>query len=114
MLSRQVTHDDLGYASYLVGDEGAGIAAVVEPRFEIDVSLDPARYNGVRIEHILETHNRADHLSGHGRRPRARSTSKSGEGALVVDVRTDEQVVHDTGGGVGTSGRAGRPIERAD
>lgn len=67
MLFRQVTHDDLGCASYLVGDDGAGIAAVVDPRFEIDVYLDLARYNGVRIEHILETHNHADHVSGHGR-----------------------------------------------
>jgi len=67
MLFRQVTHDDLGCASYLVGDDGAQIAAVVDPRFEIDVYLDLARYNGVRIEHILETHNHADHVSGHGR-----------------------------------------------
>ncbi|MBA3746288.1 MAG: MBL fold metallo-hydrolase [Solirubrobacterales bacterium] len=67
MLFRQVTHDDLGCASYLVGDDAAGIAAVIDPRFEIDVYLDLARYMGVRIEHILETHNHADHVSGHGR-----------------------------------------------
>jgi hydroxyacylglutathione hydrolase len=67
MIFRQVTHDDLGCASYLVGDDGAGVAAVVDPRFEIDVYLDLARYMGVRIEHILETHNHADHVSGHGR-----------------------------------------------
>jgi hydroxyacylglutathione hydrolase len=67
MLFRQVTHDDLGCASYLIGDEGAGVAAIVDPRFEIDVYLDLARYMGVRIEHILETHNHADHVSGHGR-----------------------------------------------
>jgi rhodanese-related sulfurtransferase/glyoxylase-like metal-dependent hydrolase (beta-lactamase superfamily II) len=67
MLFRQVTHDDLGCASYLVGDDEAQIAAVVDPHFEIDVYLDLARYMGVRIEHILETHNHADHVSGHGR-----------------------------------------------
>ena len=67
MLFRQVTHDDLGCASYLVGDDDAAIAAVVDPRFEIDVYLDLARYMGVRIEHVLETHNHADHVSGHGR-----------------------------------------------
>jgi hydroxyacylglutathione hydrolase len=67
VLFRQVTHDDLGCASYLVGDDRAGIAAVVDPRFEIDVYLDLARYMGVRIAHILETHNHADHVSGHGR-----------------------------------------------
>ena len=67
VIFRQVTHDDLGCASYLVGDSAAGVAAVVDPRFEIDVYLDLARYMGVRIEHILETHNHADHVSGHGR-----------------------------------------------
>jgi hydroxyacylglutathione hydrolase len=67
MVFRQVTHDDLGCASYLIGDTGAGVAAVVDPRFEIDEYLDLARYMGVSIEHVLETHNHADHVSGHGR-----------------------------------------------
>ncbi|HUA10733.1 MAG TPA: MBL fold metallo-hydrolase [Solirubrobacteraceae bacterium] len=67
MLFKQITHDDLGCASYLVGDEHAGVAAVVDPRLEIDEYLELARYRGVRIEHILETHNHADHVSGHGR-----------------------------------------------
>ncbi len=67
MIFRQITHDDLGCASYLVGDEKAGVVAVVDPRFEIDEYLELARYFGVSIEHILETHNHADHVSGHGR-----------------------------------------------
>ncbi len=67
MIFRQITHDDLGCASYLIGDEHAGIAAVVDPRLEIDEYLALARYMGVQIEHILETHNHADHVSGHGR-----------------------------------------------
>ncbi|HYZ29188.1 MAG TPA: MBL fold metallo-hydrolase [Thermoleophilaceae bacterium] len=67
MVFRQITHDDLGCASYLIGDEKAGVAAVVDPRFGIDEYLEMARYLHVRIEHILETHNHADHLSGHGR-----------------------------------------------
>ena len=67
MIFRQITHDDLGCASYFIGDEKAGVAAVVDPRFEIDEYLDLARYVGVRIEHIFETHNHADHVSGHGR-----------------------------------------------
>jgi hydroxyacylglutathione hydrolase len=67
MVFRQITHDDLGCASYLIGDEKAGVAAVVDPRFDIDDYLEFARYLNVRIEHILETHNHADHLSGHGR-----------------------------------------------
>ncbi len=67
MIFRQLTHDDLGCASYLIGDEDAGVAAVVDPKLDIDEYLRLARYLGVRIEHILETHNHADHVSGHGR-----------------------------------------------
>jgi hydroxyacylglutathione hydrolase len=67
MIFRQVTHDDLGCASYLIGDERAGVAAVVDPRFEIDEYLELARYRAITIEHVLETHNHADHVSGHGR-----------------------------------------------
>src|SRR5215207_4047551 len=67
MIFRQITHDDLGCASYLVGDENAGVAAVVDPRFDVEDYLELARYMGVRIEHVFETHNHADHVSGHGR-----------------------------------------------
>ncbi len=67
MLFKQITHDDLGCASYLIGDEHAGVAAVVDPRFDIDEYLELARYRGVTIEHVLETHTHADHVSGHGR-----------------------------------------------
>ena len=67
MIFRQLTHDDLGCASYLIGDEDAGVAAVVDPKLDIGEYLRLARYLGVRIEHILETHNHADHVSGHGR-----------------------------------------------
>ncbi|MEA2405347.1 MAG: hydroxyacylglutathione hydrolase [Thermoleophilaceae bacterium] len=67
MIFRQITHDDLGCASYLVGDEHAGVAAVVDPKLDIVEYLSLARYMAVRIEHVLETHNHADHVSGHGR-----------------------------------------------
>ncbi|HEX2232930.1 MAG TPA: rhodanese-like domain-containing protein [Thermoleophilaceae bacterium] len=65
MIFRQITHDDLGCASYLVGD--SGVAAVVDPRFEIDEYLELARYLDLHVDHVLETHNHADHVSGHGR-----------------------------------------------
>ena len=67
MIFRQLIHDDLGCASYLIGDSAAGLAAVVDPRLDIDGYLSLARYLGVSIEHVLETHNHADHVSGHGR-----------------------------------------------
>jgi hydroxyacylglutathione hydrolase len=67
VIFRQLIHDDLGCASYLIGDQDAGVAAVVDPKLDIEEYLALARYMGVRIEHILETHNHADHVSGHGR-----------------------------------------------
>ena len=67
MILRQITHDDLGCASYLIGDDDAGVAAVVDPRLDIDEYLRLARYLGVSIEHVLETHTHADHVSGHSR-----------------------------------------------
>jgi hydroxyacylglutathione hydrolase len=67
MIFKQIVHADLGCASYLVGDERAGVAAVVDPRFEIDEYIELAAYLGVTIRDIFETHNHADHVSGHGR-----------------------------------------------
>ena len=67
LLFRQFVDDDLGCASYLVGDPEAGVAVVVDPSFRIEQYLDAAQAAGVRIERVLETHTHADHLSGHGR-----------------------------------------------
>jgi glyoxylase-like metal-dependent hydrolase (beta-lactamase superfamily II)/rhodanese-related sulfurtransferase len=71
MLFRQVIHEDLGCASYLVGDAAEGVAAVIDPQWNIEPYLRLSRLHGVRIEHVLETHNHADHVSGHGRLARA-------------------------------------------
>jgi hydroxyacylglutathione hydrolase len=71
MLFRQIVHEDLGCASYLVGDLSVGTAVVVDPQWDIDPYLRLSRLHGVRIEHVLETHNHADHVSGHGRLARA-------------------------------------------
>ena len=70
-LFRQIINEDLGCGSYLVGDTSAGIAAVIDPQWDIDPYLRLSRLHGVRIEHVLETHNHADHVSGHGRLARA-------------------------------------------
>ena len=71
MFFRQILHEDLSCASYLVGDTEAGVAAVIDPQWSIDPYLRLSRLHGVRIEHVLETHNHADHVSGHGRLARA-------------------------------------------
>ncbi|MDP9228192.1 MAG: MBL fold metallo-hydrolase, partial [Actinomycetota bacterium] len=66
MLFRQIVNEDLGCASYLVGDAAAGVGAVIDPQWDIDPYLRLSRLHGTRIEHVLETHNHADHVSGHG------------------------------------------------
>ena len=71
MLFRQILHEDLSCASYLVGDASAGVAAVIDPQWSIEPYLRLSRLHGVKIEHVLETHNHADHVSGHGRLARA-------------------------------------------
>ncbi len=70
-LFRQIIHEDLGCGSYLLGDTSAGVAAVVDPQWDISPYVRLSRLHGVRIEHVLETHNHADHVSGHGRLARA-------------------------------------------
>jgi glyoxylase-like metal-dependent hydrolase (beta-lactamase superfamily II)/rhodanese-related sulfurtransferase len=67
VLFRQFVDEDLGCASYLVGDSASGVAVVVDPAFSIEQYLDAAAAEGVRIVRVLETHTHADHVSGHGR-----------------------------------------------
>jgi rhodanese-related sulfurtransferase/glyoxylase-like metal-dependent hydrolase (beta-lactamase superfamily II) len=65
MLFRQILHEDLGCASYVIADGGE--AAIVDPNWQIEDYLELAHEHDVRIRHVLETHNHADHLSGRGR-----------------------------------------------
>jgi hydroxyacylglutathione hydrolase len=64
---KQLVDDDLGCASYLIGDEAAGEAVVVDPAYGIEPYLAAAEREGLRIVRVLETHTHADHVSGHGR-----------------------------------------------
>ena len=67
MQFRQFVNDDLGCASYLIGDESFGEAVVVDPAYAIEQYLEEAEKRKVRITRVLETHTHADHVSGHGR-----------------------------------------------
>ena len=55
----------LSQASYLIGDEHTGTAAVVDPRRDIDEYLADAAARGLRIEHAILTHFHADFVAGH-------------------------------------------------
>jgi hydroxyacylglutathione hydrolase len=65
MFFRQVLHEDLACASYVIADKGE--AAVVDPKWAVEDYLELADEHDFRITHVLETHNHADHVSGHGR-----------------------------------------------
>jgi hydroxyacylglutathione hydrolase len=67
VLFKQFLDDDLGCASYLIGDQQAGLAVVVDPPYAIEPVLAEAERKGVELAAVLETHTHADHVSGHGR-----------------------------------------------
>ncbi len=55
----------LAHASYLVADEEAGVAAVVDPQRDVDAYIADAHRLGCTIEHVVLTHLHADFLAGH-------------------------------------------------
>jgi glyoxylase-like metal-dependent hydrolase (beta-lactamase superfamily II)/rhodanese-related sulfurtransferase len=65
MIFQQLTNEDAGCLSYVIGCGQAGTAVVVDPaRDRVDEYLRIARKKGLTITHILETHTHADHISG--------------------------------------------------
>jgi hydroxyacylglutathione hydrolase len=64
VLIRQYAIEGLGHLSALVADESTGLAAVVDPRRDVDLYLEEARHHDLRISHILETHLHNDYVSG--------------------------------------------------
>jgi hydroxyacylglutathione hydrolase len=65
MILHQFYLNCLAHASYLVGDETTGTAAVVDPQRDIDHYLALASAHGLRIAHVLLTHLHADFIAGH-------------------------------------------------
>ena len=53
----------LAHASYLLGSEGEGV--VVDPQRDVEIYLEAAEKNGLKIRYIFETHLHADFVSGH-------------------------------------------------
>jgi hydroxyacylglutathione hydrolase len=64
MLIRQFVVEGLGHISALVADDARGVAAVIDPRRDVDVYLAAAAERGWRITHVLETHLHNDYVSG--------------------------------------------------
>lgn len=83
LVLEQINTEGLAQLSYIVGDDKAGVAAVIDPRRDVDIYLQMARSLGVRITHILETHIHADFVSG-SRELQART------GATIYGGKSDD------------------------
>jgi hydroxyacylglutathione hydrolase len=64
MLFKRLYEPKLAQASYLLGCTTTGEALVVDPNRDIDLYLDAAKAEGLRITHVTETHIHADFVSG--------------------------------------------------
>src|SRR5262245_4284429 len=65
MILHQFYLSCLAHASYLIGDEQTGTAAVVDPQRDVDQYLAFAKEHHLRIAHVILTHFHADFLAGH-------------------------------------------------
>jgi hydroxyacylglutathione hydrolase len=92
MIFRQVLYKDLGCASYVLGDGGQAI--VVDPRFHIEAYVEIAREEGLRIAHVIDTHDHADHISGRERLA-ALTGALSHRPARAEDPRRDDMTAGD-------------------
>ena len=65
MIFKQFYLNCLAHASYLIGDEQTGIAAVVDPQRDVDRYVEFADENKLKIRHVILTHLHADFIAGH-------------------------------------------------
>jgi len=64
MFFQHVYDKTLAQASYFIGCQKAGVAAVIDPKRDVDTYLEIAKQNNMKITHIMETHIHADFLTG--------------------------------------------------
>jgi hydroxyacylglutathione hydrolase len=64
MFFQHVYDKSLAQASYFIGCQKAGVAAVIDAKRDVDTYLDIAKANNMTITHIFETHIHADFLAG--------------------------------------------------
>jgi hydroxyacylglutathione hydrolase len=65
LIFKQFYLNCLAHASYLIGDEQTGIAAVVDPQRDIAQYLAFAADHNLQIKHVFLTHLHADFVAGH-------------------------------------------------
>lgn len=64
MYFQNVYEKGLAQASYVIGCQATGTAAVIDPKRDIDTYLEIAAKERLKITHVTETHIHADFLSG--------------------------------------------------
>ncbi len=64
LLFECIQTEGIAQLSYLIGDDSEGVAAVFDPRPDVECYLKLARKKRVAITHIFETHIHADFISG--------------------------------------------------
>ncbi len=65
MILKQYYLGCLAHASYLVGDEQSGKAAIIDPQRDVDQYFADAEALGLHIEYVFLTHFHADFIAGH-------------------------------------------------
>ena len=65
MICKQFYLPCLAHASYLIGDEETGTAAVVDPQRDTDQYIAFAAEHALKIRHVFLTHLHADFVAGH-------------------------------------------------
>jgi hydroxyacylglutathione hydrolase len=64
LVFEQFLTEAIGGASYLVGDDAARVAAVVDPQVDVQRYVAAAREHGLAITHVVQTHVHEDFVSG--------------------------------------------------
>ena len=65
MIFKQFYLPCLAHASYVIGDEATGTAAVVDPQRDVDQYIAFASEHALQIKHVFLTHLHADFVAGH-------------------------------------------------
>lgn len=64
LVFERILTEGIAELSYLLGDDGQGVAAVIDPTPDVDKYIELARCKSLSITHIFETHIHADLVSG--------------------------------------------------
>ena len=94
LIVERMQTEGIAELSYLLGDDGQGVAAVVDPTPDVDKYVELARSKSLSITQIFETHIHADpKILGNlcrvpGLPPKTFKQAIDGEAGILIDTRT--------------------------